>query len=143
MTTETKARVHARAEIDITADAAHVWTLLSGIDAWPRWNPAVARAHLEGPLAIGSVFRWKAGGASIVSTLRRVEPLAALGWTGRATGIDAVHHYTLTPTETGVRVVTEETFDGWLVRLMPGAFRRMLDKSLHEGLIALKTAAEA
>jgi len=45
---------------------------------------------LEGPLAIGSVFRWKAGGASLTSTLRVVDPPRELSWSGRTTGIRAI-----------------------------------------------------
>lgn len=146
MPTETQAPANAparaRAAIDIAADPARVWALLADIDNWTAWHPAVSRAKVLGPVAPGTVFRWKAGGAAIASTLRRVEPGRALAWTGHAIGADALHAFTLTPTATGVRVTTEESLDGWLVRLMPGAFRKMLQKGLAEMLAALKTAAE-
>lgn len=142
MPIDTHAPAFARDVIDIAADAPRVWALLADIGAWPAWHPAVSRARVLGPVAPGTVFRWTAGGIAITSTLRRVEPGRALAWTGHAVGADAVHAFTLTPTAAGVRVASEESLDGWLVRLMPGAFRKTLEKGLAEMLAALKAAAE-
>lgn len=142
MLIDTHAPATAHDAIEIAADANRVWDLLADIDHWPLWHPAVSRARTDGPVAPGTVFRWKAGGIAITSTLREVEPGRALAWTGHAIGADAVHGFTLTPTASGVRVATEESLDGWLVRLTPGTFRKTLQKGLAEMLAALKAAAE-
>ncbi|MGD2082170.1 MAG: SRPBCC family protein [Chromatiales bacterium] len=136
------APVVASAEALIEAPVDLVWSLLIDIDGWPRWNPAVERAALDGPPQAGTAFRWKAGGASIASRLEAVRRPAHLVWTGRTRGIRAVHAWHLRAEEGGTRVRTEESFDGVWLRLLAGPMRRMLASSLEQGLGALKGAAE-
>jgi hypothetical protein len=136
------APVKATREVYIEAAAGSVWTILTGIDRWPGWNAAVSRARLEGSLKPGTIFRWKSGGSSIVSTLQEIEPGNRVSWTGRTLGVAAVHVWTLRPQGSGVLVTTLESFEGWLVRLFRGAFQRLLDRSLEDTLHALKSAAE-
>jgi hypothetical protein len=44
---------------------------------------------IQGDLAEGSVFRWKAGAGTITSTIQRVEPPRLIAWTGGTLGIRA------------------------------------------------------
>jgi hypothetical protein len=129
-------------ELHIDAPCEAVWGLLADIDNWPRWNPAVSRARLDGPFAPGSIFLWKSGGSSLVSTIQEVERPTRLTWTGKTFGVTAVHVWNLKAVGTGVLVGTSESFDGWLVRLFRSPVQRLLDKALEEALRALKTAAE-
>lgn len=78
-------------ELQIEATREVVWGLLSDINNWPRWNPAVSRARLDGPFAPGSIFRWKSGGSSLVSTIQDVERPTRVAWTGKTFGVAAVH----------------------------------------------------
>jgi len=48
-------------ETEIAAAPEVVWDVLSGIEAWPTWNPEVRAVSMHGGLAEGSDFRWKAG----------------------------------------------------------------------------------
>lgn len=132
----------ASAETTIHARLDLVWSVQTDVDHWSRWNPVVTRAELRGPLAPGTTFRWKAGGLPIVSTLREVVPERRLVWTGRALSIRAIHVWTFEAREDGVRVRTQESFDGWLVRLLAGPMRRMLASSLERSLAALKAECE-
>ena len=68
------APVIASDQFDVNADPDTVWGVISGIDAWQSWNPAIKMASLDGPLAEGTTFRWKAGPGTITSTLRQVTP---------------------------------------------------------------------
>lgn len=129
-------------ELHIDATPQGAWALLADINNWPAWNPAVSRARLDGPFVPGSVFRWKSGGSSIVSTIQAVEPPTRIAWTGKTMGATAMHVWALEATGGGVRVRTSESFDGWLVRLFRSAFQRRLDRSLEDTLRALKAAAE-
>lgn len=69
----------ARGEVEVAAPRELVWDVLTDIAAWPTWS-RVKSASLTGPLAAGTVFRWKDGAATITSTLgdpsrpRRVLP---------------------------------------------------------------------
>lgn len=129
-------------ELHIEATCEVVRGLLADINNWPRWNPAVSRALLDGRFVPGSVFRWKSGGASLVSTIQDVERPTRVAWTGKTFGVAAIHVWNLKAAGTGVLVKTSESFDGWLVRLFRSPFQRLLDKALKEALRSLKTAAE-
>ena len=137
-----KAPAVARHQIMIDAPMERVWQLLTNIDHWSAWHPAIAHAKLDGPLVPGTVFRWKSGGLAVVSTLQEIDPPRRIGWTGKALGTRAVHVWMLAPQEQGVLVKTEESFDGWLVVLLKGMMQRQLDRSLQAWLAQLKQTAE-
>jgi hypothetical protein len=137
-----KAPATAQHEIMIQAPVEAIWQILADIDRWNSWYPAVSQAKLEGALAPGSIFRWKSGGTAIVSTLQEVKPYCRISWTGKAVGTQAIHVWILEPNEGGVLVKTEESFEGWLVRLLKGMMQRMLDTSLQAWLEHLKQKAE-
>jgi uncharacterized protein YndB with AHSA1/START domain len=69
-----RARVVGASEIEIAAPPEIVWEVLIAFDSWPSWNPDVKSMSVQGGLAEGSVFRWKAGPGTITSTIGRVEP---------------------------------------------------------------------
>jgi hypothetical protein len=116
--------------------------LLSDIDAWPRWNREVKSSTLTGPLEPPSTFRWKSGPGTVTSALGVVEPGSEIGWTGSAFGLRATHVWRLSESEGRTTVVTEESMEGALARLLPGQIRKMVDRSLASWLTALKTEAE-
>lgn len=132
----------ARGEIEIAAPPEIVWRVLTDIANWPSWNPDVKSVSLEGPLAAGTRFRWKAGPGTITSTLQTVDPPRRIDWTGKTFGIKAVDVYEFEPRDGGTLVRTAESWDGLPVRL----FRRWLTKTLQEatdsGLGHLKLEAE-
>jgi len=140
---EFNAAAVAECKIEIHAPLERVWGIQTKIDRWSDWNSDIQRSKLDGPLAVGSVFHWKSGGASIVSTLTQIEPMRALAWTGKAFGVRAAHTWTFRQQGETVFVETRESFDGWWPRLIPGVTRRMLETSLTKWLRNLKQAAEA
>ena len=132
----------ARDEVFVEASPQRVWALQTDVDSWPAWRSDVSRAELEGDLAVGSVFRWRSGGFSVVSTVREVEPERRLVWMGKALGTRAVHSWVFEAREGGVLVRTEESFEGWLVRPLKGTMQRTLEGSLRTWLGDLKRTAE-
>jgi hypothetical protein len=68
MEINSNAPVISRHEITINAPLESAWLLQTEIDSWPQWNPEIAKAHLIGPIAIGTVFRWETAGMEIPST---------------------------------------------------------------------------
>ena len=132
----------ASAETLIHAPLDTAWSIQSNIRDWAQWNPEVAFIDLGGPLMPGTEFRWKAGGVSIKSILREVEPMRRLAWTGQTLGIRAIHVWMFEEQDGDVRVRTEESLDGLLVRLFARSMRKMLASSLKKGLKALKVECE-
>ena len=110
---------------------------------WPRWNADIKEARIEGDLAPGTSFTWKAGPGTIRSTLREVDQPHVLGWTGKTMGIPAIHVYRLEQADGHTRVVLEESWDGVLARVLRKPFQKTLEKAVNDGLRSVKTEAEA
>jgi hypothetical protein len=136
------APVSSSRSIDVEAPPETVWSVLTGIADWPQWNRDVKSMSFDGPLEPGSTFRWKAGPATIVSTLEEVDPPGRVRWRGRTLSIDALHEYRLEPRDGGTHVETEETYSGLLARLMHGSLQKTLDRALEQGLQHLKAESE-
>lgn len=136
------APVVGRSEIEIAAPPEVAWGVLTAIERWPTWNPAVKSASVDGEVGEGSTFRWKAGPGTIRSTIRDVEKPWRIAWTGTTFGIQAIHVHTLEPRNGGTLVRSEESYDGLVARLFHGRLQRTLDSALHDGLQHLKAEAE-
>jgi uncharacterized membrane protein len=139
---DTNAPVFARKEIVIHAPVEKVWELQTDIENWNRWQPDITSAKLEGALEADTIFRWKAKGLNIVSTLHTVIPLKQIGWTGLSLGMFAIHNWMFEARGKTTLVVTEESLSGWLTRLMILLDPRFLEKSLETSLNNLKFVAE-
>jgi hypothetical protein len=114
------APVVAAGEIEIAARREAVWDLLADIRGWPTWNPDVKAVSLDGDVAAGSEFRWKAGPGTITSRIQRLERPGLIGWTGRTFGIDVVHVYRLEQRDGNTLVTTEESYEGLIARVLRG-----------------------
>lgn len=136
------AAITADGSVEISASPAEVWAIISDIGDWPSWNPDVREVRLDGGLAPGTRFSWRAGPGTITSVLRSVEPTRELGWTGTTMGIHAVHVWRLEGTARGTRVTTEESWAGWPTRLMHKRMERTLRRAVSQGLHALKAEVE-
>lgn len=142
-TIDIQAPLQAHQEIVINAPLDKVWQLQTAIANWPTWQPDISAAKLEGPLKAGAVFRWKAKGLKITSTLHTVEPERQIGWTGDSLGMFAIHNWTFAPQGKQTKVVSDESLSGWMARLLKLTDANFLDKSLAATLQTLKAAAEA
>jgi uncharacterized protein YndB with AHSA1/START domain len=136
------ATITASGTVEISASPYEVWRVISDIGQWPGWNPGVREARLDGDLAAGSRFRWRAGPGTITSVLRSVDPGRELGWTGRTMGVHAVHVWRIEGTPRGTRVTTEESWRGWPTRLMRKRMERTLHDAVVHGLYSLKAEVE-
>ncbi|MBK8034623.1 MAG: SRPBCC family protein [Chloroflexi bacterium] len=142
MQIDTNAPVTARDSILIHAPLERVWALQANIEQWTQWQPNINRAVLEGELKAGSVFRWKAQGLAITSTLQVVDPCHQIGWTGGSLGMKAIHLWHFEATPEGTRVTVEESLSGWFTRLLAWFDRAFLTKSIASSLALLKAQAE-
>jgi uncharacterized protein YndB with AHSA1/START domain len=136
------APIIGRGEIEIAAAPEVVWEVLTGFESWPAWNRDVKSISMQGGVAKGSVFRWKAGPGTITSTIQRVEPPRLIAWTGETLGIKAIHFWRFEPSNGNTFVSTEESYDGLTARALRGPIQKALDKGLANGLRYLKAEAE-
>jgi carbon monoxide dehydrogenase subunit G len=132
----------AEGQIDIEAVPDVVWSVLSDLSAWPSWNPDVKSMAVDGPVEAGTTFRWKAGSASLTSTLRNVDPPREIGWTGTTMGIKAVHVFTFEPSDGGTRASSAESFRGLIPSVFRGYSRKILQRGIDSILTRLKAEAE-
>lgn len=142
MDVDTAAPVITRDEILIHAPITAIWTIQTDIAAWPSWQPDVDGTQVDGPLAVGSTFRWQTSGLDITSTVAEFDAPHRIVWGGSAQGIVALHVWTLTERDDGVLVHTEESWDGDPVLAQTETLQEALDASLRGWLENLKRAAE-
>lgn len=142
MNADRMAPVFSEGQIDVDAPPEALWDLMADFEDWPRWNPDVQSVKLEGPVAEGTIFRWKAGVTRLVSTLRLVDRPNALGWTGRTLGIRAIHVWRFVSRPGGAVASMEESFDGAVAKLFRKRLQRQLDETTSESLLRLKKTAE-
>ena len=132
-------------QIAVAAPPARIWDLLTDIDRWPAWNPDIASAVLDGPVAMGSTFRWTTAGLAITSTIGEAVPGKRIGWSGDTNGIVGIHLWTIEAGDLTGRssvIQTVESWNGDLVRQDPETMRGLLQAAIKTWLGHLRTAAE-
>lgn len=113
---------HVTTALDIDAAPERVWDVLTDFAAYPEWNPFIVR--VDGTPTPGSRITLRIRSTAGWNATNRATVLAAvpgkvLRWSARLIPIPGMasgrHEFTLTPTETGTRLVQSERFSGALV----------------------------
>jgi hypothetical protein len=142
MQVDSQAPAVARVSLQMAATPEKVWTVLTDIRQWSTWNPDVKSVSIDGPVAPGTTFRWKAGPGTITSVFQAVEPSHLVAWTGRTLGIRAIHVYRLERQGDMTLVTSEESWAGVPVQLARGSMQKTLQRAIESGLQHLKTRVE-
>jgi uncharacterized protein YndB with AHSA1/START domain len=137
-----EAPVVSRADDEIAAPIEEVWRILTAVEEWPTWNPDVKSVSIAGPVVPGETFRWKAGPASITSTVTHVVPPRLIAWTGTTLGIRANHIWHLEQCGGRTNVRTEESYEGLVARVLRRSLQKTLDTALRNGVRHLRVEAE-
>jgi hypothetical protein len=132
----------ASGEVVIEAAPEEVWEVLTDFRGWPSWNPDIGRVEAGDCLERGTVFRWRAGPGWITSTLQLIDAPHRIAWTGRTSGIDAIHIFKLTDRAGSTVVKSEESWEGFIVRLFRRRLASTLKRSIESGLGFLKQRVE-
>ena len=103
-----------------------VWDVIADIDGWPQWSTDVKSTKVAGPVAVGSVFRWKSG------RVRSRPPM----------GIKAIHVFRLRSEKGGTLVRSEESWEGFIAGLLKGYSRKAIHRAIQHVLSGLKREAE-
>jgi len=142
MNIDYNAPLRAKRDILISAPLEKVWSEITKIDRWFEWQTDVTSSKLDGELAVGTMFYWKAKGLSIRSTIEVLVPMQSIGWTGKSLGMQAVHIWTFDVRKEGTHVATEESLSGWFPRILKVFDSHFLEKSLRNSLQVLKAHVE-
>ena len=142
MQTNSQAPVKCSKSIVVNASAKKVWSVLTDIDNWDKWQPEITKPRLTGTLSEQAKFVWKTGGAKIHSTLHTVKPYEAFGWTGNTFGMYAIHNWTLTDQNGATLVSVNESMQGFLAGLFKKSFNKNLEQAMLHWLEALKKECE-
>ena len=136
---------HLHTEIQIEADPAAVWAILTDLDRYPDWNPFLVAA--SGSLSLGERLRVTLSPPdtrpiTLRPTVTELRPGRVLEWWGHlgVRGVfDGRHRFELHPGGTGTRLVQRETFTGLLVPLLS----RSLDGPTAAGFALMNDALRA
>lgn len=114
----------ARAAIEIAADQRVVWAILTNIDGWPTWNPAIREAALKDDLEVGRSFRYATAFGALRCKIRRVDAPHELAWSSRLLTMAHRQIWTIRPSSSGCTATTVASLSGvgaWLFksRLVP------------------------
>jgi uncharacterized protein YndB with AHSA1/START domain len=125
----------------IDAPPEKVWRVLTSIDDWPRWQPGIPQARLQGPLSPGVKFNWSTGKLHIESKIVLLDPGTRIAWTGSAMMVKAVHVWALAGEPGNKTLVTmNESLSGPLLTWFYTA--RELEYTDKDWLDRLKLEAE-
>jgi len=133
----------AHAEIDIRAPRGFAWKLFTDVSAWPIWQPDIAYAVLEQPLAPGVPFRWRTHEVPITSTVYAIDEPSRILWGGAVGDVIAIHEWTFADSPDGVLVTTTESLSGRSASIDPATSQLLLEHYLAIWLQSLKTVAES
>jgi uncharacterized protein YndB with AHSA1/START domain len=62
--------------MDSQATVAAVWEIWADVAGWPQWNAGVERIEIDGPFAVGTVFRMTSPGEEEPIEMRLTEVVA-------------------------------------------------------------------
>jgi uncharacterized protein YndB with AHSA1/START domain len=95
--------------IDIDADPAAVWAVLTAVEDWPQWTASMVRVQrLEsGPFGLGSTVRIKQPRLrEMVWRVTAYDPGRSFTWTARGGGVETVAGHEVTARAGGGSSVT-------------------------------------
>jgi carbon monoxide dehydrogenase subunit G len=137
-----KAPVVFRQSITINAEREKVWSILTDINGWSKWQAEIKTASLEGEPIPGNTFTWHSGGTLIRSKIHTNHPSSNFGWTGGMPGLRAVHNWILENNDGQTVVKVEESMEGLLAKFLRSKLNRTLEESLESWLSLLKKQSE-
>jgi uncharacterized protein YndB with AHSA1/START domain len=133
-------------EIEINASPEVVWKLLVKASNWINWYDGIQNIRFEDPkqrdLSYKTKVFWNSMGQSLNNTVMEFEPNRALAWQFNEAKIQGYHAWLIIPTETGCKVITDESQTGRLARLQKVFLPKKLRKQHDQWLRLLKEEAE-
>ena len=135
--------------IDVDADAARVWAVLTDVERWPEWTDSVTSVHLldTAPLRVGSRAlieqprlprtQWT------VTSVHEGDGGHEFVWEAKGPGRRTTATHGVEPLGAGrSRATLSLRQEGWLGSLAGRAYRRLTDRYLAMEAAGLKARSE-
>jgi len=139
--------VHAKNQLSMAAPPEFVWAWLIRAQFWPTWYPNSSNIRfLSGKppdLSLGTRFRWKTFGVTILSTVLEFVPYERLAWDAHGNGLEAYHAWLIQEADQGCQVATEEVQRGWLARLARTLMPKRIEQQHQIWLEGLRAKASS
>jgi uncharacterized protein YndB with AHSA1/START domain len=133
-------------QIEIAAPPPVVWDILTDVRAWPDWYEGATNLTVRSPdqrVGPGVVVSWRTMGLNFDSEVKEFEPPFRFAWESRKAVIQGYHAWLIVPTATGSRVITDESFNGFLAYMQRTFIPHKLHRLHQTFLEELKVKAEA
>ena len=126
-------------EIKISAKPETVFSVYSAVSEWPKWDPEVEAASIDGEFVSGTYGKIKPKGTP-ESKMQLIEVTKDRSFTVECKlplcRMQFIH--LMQPVESGTRVVNQVVFSGLLSPLFGRVIGKGINKVLPDGLRALK-----
>ena len=125
--------------VQARASRERVWALCTDVSGWPKWNPGVARAELNGPLAEGATGTVRAfGGPASTLKVLAIEPDRRFVTEASERLMRLSFEYELADAEGGqLRITQRVRMTGLATPLMRRTVGARLERSIPAALAAL------
>ncbi|MFN4145899.1 MAG: SRPBCC domain-containing protein [Runella sp.] len=113
-----RSRFYVHNQIQINATPETVWKHLVDALRWESWYEGAKNVVFVNPkdtlLEANVAFQWHTMGLRFESKIQQFEPFRLLAWESKKKSIQGYHVWLIVPTDTGCKVITDESQNGWL-----------------------------
>ena len=137
-----KTTILDKQHVKIDAPVIKVWSILTGINDWHKWQTRARKAKLRSNLEPGATFTYQVALLKFKSNIDSCEPFHSFGWTSKLPGSFKTIKWMLESENKSTNVIVEESIKGPLYGLLNGPLTKKLQKSMARRLADLKMASE-
>jgi uncharacterized membrane protein len=138
--------MHQATSIDVDADAARVWAVITDVERWPEWTDSVTSLHLldPAPLRVGSRALIEQPRLPRTQwTVTSVDEGREFVWEAMGPGVHTVATHGVEPLDDGrSRATLSIRQEGWLGAVVGRVYRGLTDRYLAMEAAGLKARSE-
>jgi uncharacterized membrane protein len=138
--------MHQATSIDVDADAARVWAVITDVERWPEWTDSVTSLHLldPAPLRVGSRALIEQPRLPRTQwTVTSVDEGREFVWEATGPGVHTIATHGVEPLDDGrSRAALSIRQEGWLGAVVGRVYRGLTDRYLAMEAAGLKARSE-
>ena len=124
MTINHKAPVYNQKCISVSAGVDQVWSTLIDVNNWPRWNPDIHAARINGEFKVGTSIVSRVKKFLLRAWVQNVREKRSMVLSGEVMGLRIVQRWEIQELEGRTLINTEESVDGPLAHLAKKSVKR-------------------